>query len=246
MTRTELIGERGTAPDLDPRAEFALLLRVLHREGFDDHIAGHVTAAQPDGTLFVNPFELGWNEVRASDVVVMDQTGKQLDGGHSINPAVELHLAVRRRRPAVGVVVHNHPRWSGLWAAACRVPDIFDQTSAQVAAPLVLVDEYEGSVHDEDESTRAATAFGDAEWALLAHHGVLITGDNVAHTYLRAITLEWRARRAWEIESLRSSKGPLDADIAHRFGSRFERGAADSWWSAARRQELDRDPLVLS
>ena len=52
-------------PELSPQAELALLARVLFREGYDDHLAGHITYRQADETLFVNPFGLTWDEIRA-------------------------------------------------------------------------------------------------------------------------------------------------------------------------------------
>lgn len=45
-------------PPLSPQAEVALLARTLFREGYDDHLAGHITSRQPDGTLLVNPWGL--------------------------------------------------------------------------------------------------------------------------------------------------------------------------------------------
>jgi ribulose-5-phosphate 4-epimerase/fuculose-1-phosphate aldolase len=42
-------------PDISPKAEVALLARTLWREGYDDHLAGHITSKQPDGTLLCNP-----------------------------------------------------------------------------------------------------------------------------------------------------------------------------------------------
>ena len=40
-------------PDLTARQKLALLCRTLHREGYDDHIAGHITLAEPGGTFLV-------------------------------------------------------------------------------------------------------------------------------------------------------------------------------------------------
>ena len=37
-------------PDLSPRAELAVLARALYREGYEEHIAGHISYKQPDGT----------------------------------------------------------------------------------------------------------------------------------------------------------------------------------------------------
>ena len=51
-------------PGLSPRDELVLLARTLWREGYDDHLAGHITARQPDGTLLCNPWLLLWEELR--------------------------------------------------------------------------------------------------------------------------------------------------------------------------------------
>jgi ribulose-5-phosphate 4-epimerase/fuculose-1-phosphate aldolase len=40
---------------LTPAQEVVLLARTLRREGYDDHLAGHITYRQPDSTLLVNP-----------------------------------------------------------------------------------------------------------------------------------------------------------------------------------------------
>jgi ribulose-5-phosphate 4-epimerase/fuculose-1-phosphate aldolase len=42
---------------------------------------------------------------------------------------------------------------------------------------------------------------GDADLALLAHHGVFVLGANVNAAYWRAASLEWRGRNAWLVET---------------------------------------------
>ena len=39
-----------------------------------------------------------------------------------------------------------------------------------------------------------------SKWALLANHGSLVVGKNLRQAHLRAITLEWRSKRAYEVE----------------------------------------------
>jgi L-fuculose-phosphate aldolase len=235
--------EPPSLPDLSPAAELALLVRVLARHGYDDVRAGHVTVRQPDGTLLINPRELCWPEVRASDVVTIDADGVKLSGRYNPTIAAGIHFAVRRRRPGTGVVLHNHPRWAVVWGDCLRIPPIFDQTSACVAEQLTLVDEYEGDFTGPQAAADAAAAFGDSEWALLANHGVLITAPTIAHAFVRAYTLEWRCQRAWEVETLGGGR-PMSDAVARRFGHHFESSVA-GWWEAALRMELHRDPTVL-
>ena len=86
-------------PALSPQAELALLCRTLFREGYDDHLAGHITYRQPDGTLLVNPWGLTWDEVRASDVLRIDTDGNLLEGRWTVTPAIPLHVELHRARP---------------------------------------------------------------------------------------------------------------------------------------------------
>jgi L-fuculose-phosphate aldolase len=108
--------------DLTPAQELALLGRCLFSEGYDDHLAGHITYKQPDGTFLVNPFGLTWDELRASDVMRMDADGKELDGRWTITPAITLHVELHKARDDVGVAIHNHSRWGTIWADIGRAP----------------------------------------------------------------------------------------------------------------------------
>jgi len=102
-------GRYALLPELTPRQSVALLCRVLSREGYNDHIAGHITVRQDDGTYLANPWELTWGEVTASDIVRLDQHGKVIEGDWNITPAINLHMDVHAARHDVGVVIHNHP-----------------------------------------------------------------------------------------------------------------------------------------
>ena len=231
-------------PPVSPRAELAVLLRALASRGYDDLRAGHVTVGQPDGTILINPRELCWPEVRAADIVTIDGGGTKVAGRYNPTIAYDIHLELRRLRPDVGVVIHNHPHWSVVWGDCHRVPPIYDQTSASIPDELVLVDEYGGDFTGHDAASRAARAFGYAEWALLANHGVLVTGRSVAQAFLRAYTLEWRSQRAWEVECLGGGH-PMDPEVARSYGRQFE-PATDGWWEAAMRMEIARDASVLA
>jgi ribulose-5-phosphate 4-epimerase/fuculose-1-phosphate aldolase len=181
--------------------------------------------------------------VRASDVVTIDSDGVKRAGRYNPTIASGIHLELRRVRPDIGVILHNHPRWSVVWGDCLRVPPIYDQTSASIPHPLALVDEYEGAFTGAQSAADAAAAFGDAEWALLANHGVLVTGRSIAQAFLRAYTLEWRSQRAWEVEAIGGGR-VMDPAVALEYGQHFE-PMAPGWWEAALRMELTQDPTVL-
>lgn len=238
-------GRYAPLDELPPRAEVAVLARALFREGYDDHIAGHISYHQSDGSILVNPWELAWDELHASDILRIDaESGRVTEGDWNVTPAIGLHLALYRRRNDVGVVIHNHSRFGSIWAAAHRVPPVYDQTSAQVDGEIALVDEYGGAVHQSGEADAALEGLGDHKWAILANHGVLVVGKDIRQAHLRAVTLEWRCRVAWHVETL--GKGvPLNPAVADGFGAMVDGNGFPFLWEAMARREIRRDPTVL-
>lgn len=232
-------------PELSPEAELALLCRVLFREGYNDHIAGHITYQQADGTFLVNPWELAWDELTASDILTIDSRGKVVKGDWNVTPAINLHMDIHTVRENVGVIIHNHSHYGSIWAAAHRVPPIYDQTSAQCSSELVLHHEYEGTVNDQDKGRAAIEALGGANWALLANHGVLIVAKDIAQAYLRASTLEWRCHMAWSVEALGTEGTPLDASVAKQTGDMIEGNGFPFYWEAMARRVIRQDSSVL-
>lgn len=183
-------GRHALLPELTPQQTVALLCRVLFREGYNDHIAGHITVRQDDGTYLANPWELTWGEVTASDIVRLDKEGKVIEGEWNITPAINLHIDLHAARDDVHVVIHNHPQWGSVWSAAGRTPPIYDQTSALVDTDPVLYDEYRGTVEDTELGRAVVDALGTNKWAMLANHGVVVVGNGIRQAHLRAITLE--------------------------------------------------------
>ena len=234
---------RALLPELTPRQELVLLARALWREGYDDHLAGHITYRQPDGTLLCNPWMLLWEELRPRDVLRIDTEGHVLEGDWPVPLGIPLHLALHRLRPGVTVAVHNHPRFGTIWADLPRVPPCHDQSSALGGGKLVLVDEYEGPVNDPDAAARAVAAMGGADLALLANHGVFVLAGSIRAAHQRAVALEQRCRNAWHVEAVgggRELPEPARSFFAGHDGEGFL-----GFWEAMARRELRLDPGLL-
>jgi L-ribulose-5-phosphate 4-epimerase len=229
-------------PDLTPRQELVLLARTLWREGYDDHLAGHITYRQPDGTLLCNPWLLLWEELRPADVLRIDLDGNVLEGDWPVPLGIPLHLELHRRRHDVTVAVHHHPRFGTMWADAGRIPPVHDQSSALGGGRLVLVDEYEGPVNDRGSAAAAVTAMGDADMALLANHGVFVLAGSIRAAHQRAVALEQRCRHAFQVEALGGGR-PLPEPAASFFASHDGEGFI-GFWEAMARRELRADPAL--
>jgi len=243
---------QGTAKTLyfsmAPEAEVAMLARMLDREGYNDHNWGHITYLQPDGSILLTPWEKAWDEMRASDILRIDDDGNLLNGQWSVTPAISLHLAVHRLRPEVKVAVHNHADWGTVWAALGEVPEIYNQSSAGVSGELALYNDYEGDVTYGDIAEANVRAMGDNVAAILAHHGVFVLADSIKRAHQRCVALEQRCQMAWRVKSLGETKGramnPAAVDLLVR--ANLADKAGDRFYHAMIRREILEDASVLT
>jgi ribulose-5-phosphate 4-epimerase/fuculose-1-phosphate aldolase len=155
-------------------------------------------------------------------------------------PGALVHLELHKARHGIGWAMHHHSRWGSAWSAMKRLPPVHDQTGAGGGGRLVLVDEYEGNVGQVEAARGAIDRLGDADMAILAHHGVLVTGINVDAVYWRAVSLEWRCRLACIAEAC-GGGADLPQVILDTFG-RSEGTGFVGYWETAVRRELRRYP----
>jgi L-ribulose-5-phosphate 4-epimerase len=232
-------------PELTPAQQIVLLARTLWREGYNDHLAGHITYNLGDGTLLCNPWLLTWAEIRPADIIRIDLEGQVVAGAWPVPLGIPLHLELHKYRPSVQVAVHNHPAFGTIWADLREVPVAYDQSSTLGGGELTIVDEYDGGVDNADAAAKAVRAMGDADLALLAGHGVFVLGSSVRAVHQRAVALEQRCRNAWHV---RAAGGPATTALPPWFLDRM-RGSDGTrfrgFWEASVRAELAADPTLL-
>ena len=234
-------------PDLTPGRRSCCSARTLWREGYNDHLAGHITYNLGDGTLLCNPWLLTWDEIRPRDIIRIDLDGNVLEGDWPAPLGIPLHLELHKARHDVQVAMHNHPLYGTVWSdiARCR-RRVRPELRLGGGGDLVLVDEYDGG--GQQHRGRAASAvdgMGDAELALLAGHGVFVLGSTVTG---RAPARR-RARAALPARLARARRGrQLDTPVPRWWIDRIRHSDGNGFlgfWEAMVRQELRADPELL-
>jgi ribulose-5-phosphate 4-epimerase/fuculose-1-phosphate aldolase len=232
-------------PDLTPAQEIAVLARTLWVEGYNDHLAGHITVNLGDGTLLCNPWLVRWDELRPEHMIRIDLEGGVVDGEWPVPLGIPLHLELHRARPDVQVAVHNHPLYGTVWADMGEVPPAYDQSSTLGGGEVVLVDEYGGAVNTPDAARAAIEAMGRADIALLAGHGVFVLGSTIRAVHQRAVALEQRCQRAWHVRAAGGrTESPLPASWIDRMRVSDGNGFIGFWESSVR-AVLREDPTLL-
>ncbi|MEE3066010.1 MAG: class II aldolase/adducin family protein [Actinomycetota bacterium] len=233
--------------DLTEEQALAVAFRHLAGIGFSENMAGHITW-QLDGRtdMLVNPWGLWWQELTASDICLVDSEARVVRGRWDVTPAIHIHTELHRVRADARVVIHNHPYYVCVLAALGRLPELVHQTGALFLDDLCLVAEYDGEIDSPRRAADLAARIGGANLTILANHGVIATGRNLAEAVYRAASIERVCKLAYDV--MLTGKEPVTmnwSDMAGMQRSLIER-AADVYWAGAARMTIKADRDVLS
>jgi ribulose-5-phosphate 4-epimerase/fuculose-1-phosphate aldolase len=232
--------------DLTDEQKMAVAFRHLADIGFAENMAGHITW-QPEGQtdMFVNPWGLWWQELSASDICVVDEDAHVVRGRWDVTPAIHLHTEIHRQRPDARVVIHNHPYYVSLIAALGTLPDLVHQTGALFLDDMYLVEKYDGEIDAPWRAAELAGQIGSANLVILANHGVIATGHDLAAAVYRAVSIERVCRLAYDVMVTGRTPSAMNrGDMIGMQASLIER-AADVYWAGAARMTIKADHGVL-
>jgi ribulose-5-phosphate 4-epimerase/fuculose-1-phosphate aldolase len=174
------------------RRDLAACFRLCALNGWDDHIATHMSARLPDGTFLLNSFGLLFEEITASSLMRVDFNGNVVSPpGHPMNPAAfTIHSAVLAGRPDVACAIHLHTLDGAAVSAMTEGLLPLTQTALQLYHD-VAYHEYEGVADDLDECQRLQADLGQHNVMILRNHGTLTTGASIGRAFYRMMTLEF-------------------------------------------------------
>ena len=115
------------------RQQLAAAYRLAALFGWEDTLYTHFSVRLPgDGEprFLINPFGMMFDEVTASNLIVVDMQGKVVEGDAPANSAgFTIHSAVHMAREDAHCVIHTHTL-PGMAVAACEI----QMATAQLAA----------------------------------------------------------------------------------------------------------------
>jgi ribulose-5-phosphate 4-epimerase/fuculose-1-phosphate aldolase len=175
------------------KIRLAASFRLFSRFGFDEGVAGHITARDPElpDHFWVNPFGMHFGHVRASDLCLVNHHGEVVEGGRAINQAAfAIHSQVHAARPDVVAAAHAHSVYGKTWSTLARKLDPITQDVCAFYEDHDVFDDYTGVVLDVEEGKRIAHALGEHKAVILRNHGLLTVGQSVDEAAWWFITME--------------------------------------------------------
>ena len=174
------------------RADLAATYRMLDRLGLNEGVCNHLTALLP-GTrdrFLVIRYGLLWSEVTPENLVLIDATGRILEGEGPIEvTAFEIHRAIHLADPDNYVcVLHTHMPYA---TALCCVSEVngdwglkmCHQNSCRFYGEVSNDECFNGLVTDSTEGDRLAAAMQGKRVLLHRSHGVMVCGRTVAAAF---------------------------------------------------------------
>ncbi|MCT9124168.1 aldolase [Cupriavidus gilardii] len=186
---------RLTVPERSLREKVALTCRILFDGGHDSGLAGQITArADEPGRYYTQRLGLGFDEITAENLLLVDEDLRVLEGGGMPNPANRFHSWIYRARPDVNCIIHTHP-FHAATLSMLEVPLMVSHMDTCVLyGDCAFLEKWPGVPVGNEEGEIISAALGDKRAILLAHHGLLVAATSVEEACVMALLFERAAR----------------------------------------------------
>ena len=167
---------------LHRKQRLAASFRLFAKYGFDEGVAGHITARDPERSdhFWVNPFAMHFGQISVSDLLLVNHKGEVVEGDRPVNEAAfVIHSQIHAARPDVVAAAHSHSLYGKAWSSLGKLLDPLTQDACSFYGDHALFDDYTGVVLDLEEGKRIAHAVGENKAAILRNHGLLTVGHSV-------------------------------------------------------------------
>ncbi len=192
----------------------------LLRAGLVEGTAGNLSARLPDGNVVMTPSSHPYEEMTVADLVVIDLDGNVIEGERAPTSEKALHLACMRQHDDVGGVIHSHAKYATMFAITRQpIPCVIEEFDIYVGGD-VPVAEYKLTGSD-DLGEECARHLGNRGAVLMANHGLLTVGKNLAQAHKVAGLVERTAEIVWGARAL-GTIVPLPDETLERFSPLYK------------------------
>ena len=169
------------------RGELVRIAKKLDEQGLNRGTSGNLSVRCGDGML-ITPSGMGSEGLVADDIVALDFTGRPRG---CWQPSSEwlFHRDIYVQRPEIGAVIHTHS--TAATALACMRRDIppFHYMIALLGGDTIRCADY-ATFGTQALSDAALVALQGRRACLLANHGMIAAGANLAEAFKFTVEVE--------------------------------------------------------
>ncbi len=192
--------------DKEQRALLATSCHILYKLGLSDYL-GHPSVRLDADRILIKPKHSpkvrGMDTMRPKDMVVIDLSGKLVEGEHEPPSERFIHTEIYRARPDVVSVVHTHqPMATLLGIVGLPILPLLHVESLVVEQQPVPIFACAELIVSQDQGRRVAEALGQHRVCHLQGHGIVSVAQSVQEATIGAIHLERLAEVNYRVAQL--------------------------------------------
>jgi L-ribulose-5-phosphate 4-epimerase len=187
------------------------LLLMLPTQKLVVSTGGNVSARdEKSGFVIIKPSGVPYEQLRETDLVVVDSSGNKIEGNLKPSSDTLSHLYIYKHMPEIMGIVHTHSPYATAFASAeMPIPVIFSEMAEEFDGEIPVTDFV---LVGDDAIGEQVVKFGEKTKAvLLRRHGVFTMGKTPEKAVDLAILAENAAHTAWLSMML---KPPVQLDKA--------------------------------
>ncbi len=162
---------------------------------------------RPSGLVVIKPSGVSYDDMKPSDMVVVDLEGKVVEGNLRPSSDTPTHVVLYKAFPGIGGVVHTHSTYATAWAQAGRnIPNIGtthadyfheDIPCTRDMRKSEVFGEYEKETGNVIVERFRNIDPNDTPGVLVRNHGPFTWGTDVLNAVHNAVVLEEVAKMAF-------------------------------------------------
>ena len=188
---------------------------------------GNVSAIDRErGRVVIKPSGVAYEHMTVDDMVVVDMSGKVIEGGFRPSSDTATHLALYQRYPSLGGVVHTHSTHATAWAqAGLAIPALgtthADYFFGDIPCTRALT---EAEVQEEYELNTGRViieTLGEVEplhtpGVVVYQHGPFAWGKDAHDAVHNAVVMEEVAKMAWIARGINPALSAIDGYLMNK------------------------------
>lgn len=209
----------GESPDRELRAAVIRGCRALISLGLTHGTSGNVSVRRDPSSLFISPTGMAYDALQPEDVPLVTLDGRWY-GRRLPSSEWRFHRDIMAARREVGAIVHAHSRHATALACTGRGIPAFHYMVAVAGGEDIRCAPYH-TFGTQELSDAALTALEGRKACLLAHHGIIAVGADIAAALKLAGEVESLAAQYCTALAL-GEVGRLDATEMRRVVRKFD------------------------
>ncbi len=157
--------------------------------------SGNVSARAPGG-FWITPTGIPYERLEPADLVLMDLDGNAARGTRRPSSEWRIHRDIYAARPEAGAVVHVHPPFATTISCLRKDLPAIHYMIAVAGGPMVRCASY-ATFGTEELSNSTLAALEGRTACLLANHGMVALGADLAGAFRTALEVERVAELYW-------------------------------------------------